>query len=87
MTIPDPNFKGHAEVIEEAKRLGTYGKFDRSAQYAGRSYSPALLLKNDDLAFYKIRKLESRWHPLIVVGFAAFIARSPEIVAFVLRYF
>lgn len=89
MTIPDPNFKGHAEIIREAKRLGTYNQLDRSAQYDLQPYSGKTLIKNDNLAFEKIRKMESDRLPreLILVAFAALLARSPEIVAFVLRYF
>jgi Flp pilus assembly protein TadB len=44
-------------AIELAKRLGTYGKIDRSAQYEG-NYSPRALLNNDNLHFMKLRQLE-----------------------------
>ena len=44
-------------AIERAKRLGTYGKIDRSIQYEG-NYSPRALLDNDNLHFMKLRQLE-----------------------------
>ena len=43
--------------IELAKRLGTYGKIDRSKQYEGR-YSAELLLRSDNHQWARLRKLE-----------------------------
>jgi hypothetical protein len=54
--MPDPQVE---TAIDLAKRLGTYNKADRSAQYAGRSYNPEALRRNDDIAFRKLRELEN----------------------------
>jgi hypothetical protein len=81
--MPDPKVE---TAIELAKRIGTYGKIDRSAQYQG-NYSPKALLHNDDLQFQKLRQMErSRFrHHLIAIVLAAVLARAPEIAAFVMR--
>lgn len=77
--------------IETAKRLGTYGKINRRAQYESDRYSTEKLRLNDDLLFEKVRALEALenrkfWHRLIVVISAAVISRMPEIVAFLKRF-
>jgi len=83
--IPDPQFKRHDEIIAYAKRIGTYGKDDRSKQYELQRYSSATLLKNDNLAFQKIRKLESDrfWHAVLIIGFYAVIGNARVIVQFI----
>jgi hypothetical protein len=43
--------------VQRARRLGTYGKIDRSIQYEG-NYSPRALLNNDNLQFKKLRQVE-----------------------------
>jgi hypothetical protein len=87
MSIPDPHYKGHAEIIAYAKKIGTFGKDDRSPQYEGegRNYSPEKLLKNQNLAFFMIRKdkRDRLWQSVLIVLFSAVLARSPEIYAFV----
>jgi hypothetical protein len=54
--MPDPRVE---TAIDLARRLGTYNKTDRSAQYAGRSYNAEALRRNDDIAFRKLRELEN----------------------------
>ncbi len=74
------------DAIAYAKRVGTYGKIDRSAQYQGR-YSPEALLRNDNLQFRKLREIE-RMHlrnAVIVALVSAVLARAPEIAAWVTR--
>jgi hypothetical protein len=48
-----------AHEIERAKRLGTYGKVDRSKQYEGR-YSPEALLKSDNHLWLRIRTMQEK---------------------------
>lgn len=44
MTLPDPNFVGQ-DVIDRAKRLGTYNQVERKQQYAGSERArPEILL-------------------------------------------
>lgn len=69
---PDPNRPESLSVqaeIERARRIGTYGKIDRSAQYEGRA-NPNALLKSDNHLWVRMRKIEQRYHvwvPLFVV--------------------
>ncbi len=72
--------------IERAKRLGTYGKLDRSKQYEGR-YSPEMLLRSQDHAWKRIREGEQlRFRRAIVLMVvSAVLARGPEIVGWLLR--
>jgi len=75
------------DAIALAKRLGTYRKDDRSAQYppAKERYSPELLLKNDNLHFYNDRRLK-RMQLRYAVGLLL-LARAPEIWACLARLF
>ena len=77
----------NAEVIEYAKRLGTYGEIDRSKQYEGRAYSTDLLRKNDDLAFAKIREQERLQlrNSVITLLLAALISWGPKIIDWILQ--
>ncbi len=77
------------EAIERAKRLGTYGKIDRSKQYEDQRYSSETLLRNDDLLFAKVRRLENlRFrHRVALMAGAAVFARAPEIWAWFSRLF
>lgn len=71
-------------AIETAKRLGTYNQIDRSLQYQG-DYSPKALLRGIDALGCNQRKRDKtqfRRH-LIVMAFAAVLARAPEIMAWV----
>lgn len=44
VTLPDPNFAGH-EIIDRAKRLGTYNQVGREQQYGGPERArPEILL-------------------------------------------
>jgi len=84
-TLPD---NPHQAAIELAKRLGTYGKHDRSKQYTER-YSSEVLLRNINLIFAKLREREDRelWGQIIVALVTAALARLPEIVLFASRFF
>ncbi len=79
-------FYGNGSPVEVAKRLGTYGKIDRSKQYEG-CYSPKLLLNNDNLQFARLRRIErDRFkHHVLAIAFAALLARAPEIVLWIGR--
>jgi hypothetical protein len=85
-TLPENSH--NQEAIELAKRLGTYGKHDRSEQYQGR-YSNEVLLRNDNLQFAKLRELEDRqfWHGVAIAVVTAALARLPEFVVFVMQFF
>jgi hypothetical protein len=83
--MKDPQLES---AIDTAKRLGTYGKLDRSKQYEGR-YSPELLLRNDNEVFRQLREdREDRFrHRLITMGLSALLAWAPKIVVFLLKFF
>lgn len=71
-------------AIAFAKELGTYGKDDRSNQYAGR-YSNEILKHDIDLLFQRQREKDDRdfWHKVIL----ALIALVPTVLVFVMWYF
>lgn len=71
-------------AVELAKRLGTYGKSDRSRQYEGR-YSNEVLLRNDNLVFQRIREIEEQQfrHNVIL----ALLALVAPVLAFTMWYF
>lgn len=78
-TLPEnPNL----EAIALAKRLGTYGKHDRSPQYEEERYSSEKLLRNVNLIFAKLREHEDRElrSQIIVALVTAALARMPEII-------
>jgi hypothetical protein len=83
--MPDPKVEA---AIELAKRVGTYGKIDRSKQYEGR-YSNEVLLRNDNLQFSRLRKLEKQRfrHSILVAVISAVLARAPEIAAWLYQFF
>lgn len=84
--IPDPKFES---AIDYAKRIGTYDKDDRSQQYVGElDHLDGVLLRRKlqskyDELFAKQRSLEKLKfrHAVVII----FIARAPEIIAWVLK--
>lgn len=60
---PDPNVE---TPIEYAKRVGTYGKIDRSKQYEGRA-DPKALLKSDNCQWAKTRAMERKLDRYIIM--------------------
>jgi hypothetical protein len=76
---PVPN----SDVIQHAKRIGTYGKIDRSEQYQGR-YSTEMLLRSDNHQWARLRRLENLQlrNAVVVAVVSAFLARAPEIMGF-----
>lgn len=78
--IPEPLTTAHE--IERAKRIGTYGKIDRSKQYDG-CYSPEALLKSDNHQWKKLRELERTRlrNGIILIVSSAVVARAPEILS------
>lgn len=78
--MPDP------KIPAEAILAGTVGKIDRSAQYEGRIYSPASLLRNDNLIFARQRKLEQERfrHAVLVILISAVLANILKIAEAVL---
>jgi hypothetical protein len=85
--MPDPQVQ---TAVELAKRVGTYGEDDRTAQYQGR-YSTDSLLKNDNLIFCRLRQAENeRFRHRVVLGILALlqtIAGAPYIFAFLRHLF
>jgi hypothetical protein len=83
----------HLETaIETAKRLGTYGKLNRAKQYEKEIDADEIelrkrLLRNDNLLFEKVRRVEELrfWHRLGLVLIASAIARLPELIALLRR--
>jgi hypothetical protein len=80
----------NAEVIKYAKRIGTYGQIDRSAQYEGR-YSTEVLRRNDDILFARWRqeekvRLRDQAILICVSAFvAALISWAPKIIEWFLQ--
>ena len=71
-------------AIAFAKELGTYGKDDRSSQYAGR-YSNEILKHDIDLLFQKQREKDDRdFVHKVVLGLIALV---PSILFFMMWYF
>lgn len=77
-------------AVDRARRLKTYGKIDRSAQYEGEfdgldgnQIRQKLQVKYDQI-FANARARDERefWHKLILLIIAPILARSPEIIAF-----
>ena len=79
ISMPDPRVES---PIEFAKRIGTYGKIDRSKQYEGR-YSNEVLLRNDNLQFKRLREMERLQlrNALVVLIVSAVLAHAPKIWA------
>jgi hypothetical protein len=87
MPLPEHSLpEAERDVIEHAKRIGTYGKIDRSAQYQGR-YSTEMLLRSDNHQWARLRRLENLQlrNAVIVAAISAFLARAPEILGFLDR--
>jgi hypothetical protein len=86
--MPDPKVE---TAIELAKRLGTYGKIDRSLQYEGRHYSSESLRKNDDIAFAKIRAVEKESlrfrHAMWLAIVTGLLSNAPLIVHWLTKIF
>lgn len=85
---------GRENPIERAKRLGTYGKVDRSAQYEAELQTNDFelrrkLLRNDNLLFARMREADDRKfrHHIFAMLTAAVLARAPEIYRFVVTFF
>lgn len=83
--VPDPQVE---TAIDLAKKVGTYGKIDRSAQYKDR-YDSQTLLRNDNLIFERQRKMENArfWHSIGIILIGAAIAHGPKILAILSRLF
>ena len=82
-------------AVEHAKRVGTYGKIDRSKQYEGEfdGLDEVLLgrkVQNKFDHFFAQRRREENlkfWHRAALMAGAALLARAPEIWAWLSRVF
>jgi len=80
-------------AVAFAKRVGTYGKIDRSEQYEGEldSLNGVLLrrkLQNKyDELFRNLRRIENLHlrNAILITVTSAILSRAPEIVAFLAR--
>jgi hypothetical protein len=82
-----PDLK-YESAVETAKRLNTFNKIDRSAQYppVRDRYLPEQLLKNDNVAFAKIREIERLhfWHAVAILILSTILGNAAAIYHWIL---
>lgn len=93
--MANQRYEANESAIDKAKRLGTYKQIDRSKQYEPDVYKvdqfelQKNLLRNDNVAFEKIRLLEKLQlrNAVVIAAASTLLARAPEITSFLFRLF